>query len=57
LVDEVAAFIAPKILGGQGAPSPVGGQGMASAEAAWQLDAARWEQLGADLLLRGLVRR
>jgi diaminohydroxyphosphoribosylaminopyrimidine deaminase/5-amino-6-(5-phosphoribosylamino)uracil reductase len=57
LVDEVAAFIAPKILGGQGAPSPVGGQGVASAEAAWQLDAARWEQLGADLLLRGLVRR
>jgi diaminohydroxyphosphoribosylaminopyrimidine deaminase/5-amino-6-(5-phosphoribosylamino)uracil reductase len=30
LVDHVAAFIAPKIVGGQAAPSPVGGTGLAA---------------------------
>jgi diaminohydroxyphosphoribosylaminopyrimidine deaminase / 5-amino-6-(5-phosphoribosylamino)uracil reductase len=57
LVDEVAAFIAPGVLGGQGAPSPVGGLGVASADAAWRLDEVRWEQVGIDLLVRGVVRR
>jgi diaminohydroxyphosphoribosylaminopyrimidine deaminase/5-amino-6-(5-phosphoribosylamino)uracil reductase len=56
LVDEVCAFIAPSVLGGQSAPSPVGGQGCARADRAWQLEGARWEQVGTDMMVRGEVR-
>ena len=34
IVDKVVSFIAPKIIGGAAAPSPVGGKGLSSMEEA-----------------------
>ncbi|HET8577284.1 MAG TPA: bifunctional diaminohydroxyphosphoribosylaminopyrimidine deaminase/5-amino-6-(5-phosphoribosylamino)uracil reductase RibD [Methylomirabilota bacterium] len=56
LVDRVAVFIAPILLGGTGAPTPVGGRG-------WPLDAARRlrsvevRRIGEDWLIEADVMR
>ncbi|MHB1133677.1 MAG: bifunctional diaminohydroxyphosphoribosylaminopyrimidine deaminase/5-amino-6-(5-phosphoribosylamino)uracil reductase RibD [Chloroflexota bacterium] len=51
LVDKIYAFIAPKVIGGAGAPTPVGGQGREHMDAALRLRVARTELLGGDLLV------
>ena len=53
LVDRVAAFIAPVIVGGQGAPGPVGGNGVADIAGALRLTDCSWEKVGDDLLVVG----
>ena len=53
LVDKIYAFIAPKIIGGEGAPAPVGGAGASSMDRSWQLERTRWEQIGEDWLIVG----
>ena len=53
LVDKVVAFIAPTIIGGGSAPSPVGGAGIASVSLATRLTLAEVERVGDDLLLVG----
>jgi diaminohydroxyphosphoribosylaminopyrimidine deaminase/5-amino-6-(5-phosphoribosylamino)uracil reductase len=55
LIDHVAVFIAPKISGGKAAPSPVGGIGLAAMTDAFQLQQARIEQIGEDILVEGTV--
>jgi diaminohydroxyphosphoribosylaminopyrimidine deaminase/5-amino-6-(5-phosphoribosylamino)uracil reductase len=56
-IDEVHAFIAPKLVGGSGAPSPVGGEGKRlMAEAASLFDVAI-EQVGPDAYVHGRLRR
>ncbi|HWZ86237.1 MAG TPA: bifunctional diaminohydroxyphosphoribosylaminopyrimidine deaminase/5-amino-6-(5-phosphoribosylamino)uracil reductase RibD [Thermoanaerobaculia bacterium] len=52
LVDKVAAFLAPRVLGGRGATGAVGGTGFALADAP-ELARARVERVGADLLVTG----
>lgn len=54
-VDQVLAFVAPKIIGGQGAPTPVGGDGRPFMAEAWQLREVRMEAYGADMAIAGLV--
>lgn len=56
LVDEVVAFVAPMVIGGEHAPQPVGGHGVARVADAWRLDDLRVERLGDDILVRGRVR-
>ena len=51
LVDEYYFFIAPKILGGQGAKTAVGGAGCARMADAQDLDIRSVEQIGPDLLV------
>ncbi|MCL4464441.1 MAG: bifunctional diaminohydroxyphosphoribosylaminopyrimidine deaminase/5-amino-6-(5-phosphoribosylamino)uracil reductase RibD [Chloroflexi bacterium] len=51
LVDKVYAFVAPKVAGGGRAPTPVGGEGIASMDHALPLQWRRVERLGDDLLL------
>ena len=51
LVDKVYWFIAPKILGGQTAPSPVGGQGVATVDDAVLLKDMKVEAVAEDLLV------
>jgi diaminohydroxyphosphoribosylaminopyrimidine deaminase/5-amino-6-(5-phosphoribosylamino)uracil reductase len=51
-IDEVHAFIAPKLVGGAG-PSAIAGRGIASMSDAVQLNALAVEQLGSDLYLHG----
>jgi diaminohydroxyphosphoribosylaminopyrimidine deaminase/5-amino-6-(5-phosphoribosylamino)uracil reductase len=51
-IDEVHAFIAPKLVGGAG-PSAIAGRGIASMSDAVQLNRLAVEQLGSDLYLHG----
>jgi diaminohydroxyphosphoribosylaminopyrimidine deaminase / 5-amino-6-(5-phosphoribosylamino)uracil reductase len=54
-VDQVLAFVAPKIIGGQGAPTPVGGDGRPFMAEAWQLMDVRYEACGDDIAVSGFV--
>jgi diaminohydroxyphosphoribosylaminopyrimidine deaminase/5-amino-6-(5-phosphoribosylamino)uracil reductase len=57
LVDEVVAFVAPSIIGGLDAPSPVAGRGVERVAQRWQLDEVRTEVVGSEVMWRGIVRR
>lgn len=52
-VDEVYAFIAPKIIGGRAAKTPVEGCGFARMQQALHLIDSRMEQVGEDFLIFG----
>ena len=54
-IQKVLAFIAPKLIGGQGAPSPVGNLGLTQMTAALNLECVRWRSIGADCLLEGYL--
>ena len=56
LVEEIAAFVAPKIIGGEGALSPVGGEGFRKLAESLSLSDLRHEALGADLFLSAKIR-
>ena len=51
LVNRVQAYLAPKLLGGQGAKSPVGGQGFPHPDQALSLSSPPLTRLGEDILL------
>ena len=54
-VQQVLAFIAPKIIGGVGAPTPVGDLNFKQMTEALLLEETTWEQLGNDYLLMGKI--
>lgn len=56
LVDRVAFFVAPRLLGGRTAPGPLGGVGRALKEAV-SVHGLSYRMIGEDLLLEGDVRR
>jgi diaminohydroxyphosphoribosylaminopyrimidine deaminase/5-amino-6-(5-phosphoribosylamino)uracil reductase len=56
-IDEVHAFIAPKIAGGAEAPTPVGGKGIDLISRAIALASPTLEPSGSDIYIRGRVRR
>lgn len=53
VVNQVAFFVAPKILGGRESRPVVGGAERTSLDEAWQLSRLRVERVGDDLLLQG----
>jgi diaminohydroxyphosphoribosylaminopyrimidine deaminase/5-amino-6-(5-phosphoribosylamino)uracil reductase len=55
LVDKVMVFIAPIIIGGDGARSAIGGQGVEKVADALRLENLRWERFGNDMLATGYV--
>ena len=55
LVQSVCAYLAPKLLGGAGAKTPVEGTGVPSPEQAFLLKNTRLQQLGEDFLLESEV--
>lgn len=57
LIDEVFAFIAPKIVGGENSPSPIAGIGMDSMELAWNFQNIQTKTLGPDLLVHGYINK
>ena len=57
LVDKVYVFIAPVIIGGNGAASPVEGQGAAVMAAAWPVAQTSLRQIGPDWLITGYPER
>jgi diaminohydroxyphosphoribosylaminopyrimidine deaminase/5-amino-6-(5-phosphoribosylamino)uracil reductase len=57
LIDEVQAFIAPKLVGGSAAPGPLGGLGWEKMSAAFELADLQVERVGSDLRVRGVLPR
>jgi len=55
-VQKVLAFIAPKIIGGMTAPSPVGDLGFTVMTDALLLQSVQWRSIGSDLLVKGYLR-
>ena len=53
LVDKVVAFVAPAIIGGRSAPSPVGGQGVGEISDIVRLSRVEVERLGSDVAIIG----
>ena len=54
-VDKVISFIAPKILGGENAPTPVGGAGIEKMEDAITLSNLKTSKVGADIMIEGYI--
>ena len=57
VVDKVVVFVAPKIVGGKGAPTPVGGKGIEKIEEAIGLVDLKVRRVGKDLLLEGRIKK
>ncbi|CAI9274974.1 unnamed protein product [Lactuca saligna] len=55
VIHKVHAFVAPKIIGGRNAPSPVGELGMVEMTQALELIDVSYEQIGADVLISGFL--
>lgn len=55
LVDEVMAFVAPKIIGGKDAKTPVEGEGFARMSEAVKLRDLTIDKIGEDVVVTGLV--
>lgn len=56
-VDEVLAFVAPKIIGGKQAKTPVEGDGIEMMSEAIELTDTIVETIGPDILISGLVKK
>ena len=55
IVDKALFFVAPKIVGGEEAPTPVGGLGFETVDEAIRLRDLSVEKIGDDLLIEGYV--
>lgn len=55
IVDKIINFIAPKLLGGKAAPSPLGGEGIASMNEAVRVRNWKMQKLGEDFVVEGYV--
>src|SRR5262249_55608738 len=55
--DEVHAFIAPKLIGGEAAAGPLGGFGIEKIDDAVALTETAIERLGDDIYLHGVLRK
>jgi len=53
--DEAHVFIAPKLIGGEAARSPIHGTGVATMAEAMTFENGAWTSLGADLYWRGRI--
>ncbi|BAY26254.1 riboflavin biosynthesis protein RibD [Calothrix sp. NIES-2100] len=56
-VQKILAFIAPKIIGGSNAPTPVGDLGFTTMTEALTLENVRWRVVGSDCLVEGYLPR
>lgn len=56
-IDEIHAFVAPKLVGGQSAATPIGGVGIAAMHDAMQLAHVDVTCSGEDVYVHGLVRK
>ncbi|MCG8551889.1 MAG: dihydrofolate reductase family protein, partial [Desulfobacterales bacterium] len=55
IVDEVISFIAPKIVGGYEAKTPIGGNGIPRMDNALKLTDIQVERMGDDIMIRGKI--
>jgi diaminohydroxyphosphoribosylaminopyrimidine deaminase/5-amino-6-(5-phosphoribosylamino)uracil reductase len=56
-IDEVHVFIAPKLIGGAAACTPIAGDGVDDIAHGLVLDEPEWKQVGGDMYLRGRVHK
>jgi diaminohydroxyphosphoribosylaminopyrimidine deaminase/5-amino-6-(5-phosphoribosylamino)uracil reductase len=56
-IQKVLAFIAPKIIGGSTAPTPVGDLGLTTMTDALPLKRVSWQLVGSDLLIEGYLEK
>ena len=56
-VQKIYAFIAPKIIGGQDAPSPIGDLGLREMTKAIELQEVRLQSMASDFLVEGYLKR
>jgi diaminohydroxyphosphoribosylaminopyrimidine deaminase/5-amino-6-(5-phosphoribosylamino)uracil reductase len=54
-IDQVTAFVAPKIIGGRTSPTPVGGEGRPFMAEAWPIEEWSWQASDEDLQLSGFI--
>jgi diaminohydroxyphosphoribosylaminopyrimidine deaminase / 5-amino-6-(5-phosphoribosylamino)uracil reductase len=54
-IQKVLTFIAPKIVGGQAAASPVGNLNILNMTNALALERVTWQQIGVDMLMQGYL--
>ncbi|MFB2923991.1 bifunctional diaminohydroxyphosphoribosylaminopyrimidine deaminase/5-amino-6-(5-phosphoribosylamino)uracil reductase RibD [Aerosakkonema funiforme] len=54
-VQKILAFIAPKIVGGTSAPTPVGDLGFTKMSQAFTLERVSWQTVGQDCLMEGYL--
>jgi diaminohydroxyphosphoribosylaminopyrimidine deaminase/5-amino-6-(5-phosphoribosylamino)uracil reductase len=52
-IDHVVTFVAPRIIGGAEAPTPIAGTGLNTMKQAWTLSNRRIQQIGEDILFEG----
>lgn len=57
IVDKVMAFIAPKIIGGENAKTPVGGSGIELIKNSINIYSLDVKKIGEDILIEGYVRK
>jgi diaminohydroxyphosphoribosylaminopyrimidine deaminase/5-amino-6-(5-phosphoribosylamino)uracil reductase len=57
LVDRVYCFMAPVLIGGAAAPTPVDGKGVSRLAQAWRLSDVRVRRVGEDVLIVGSLAR
>ena len=55
VIQKIWAFIAPKLIGGQNAPTPVGDLGIATMDNALPLQDMSLESVGPDWLIQGYL--
>lgn len=55
LIDRVAGFISPILVGGEGAVSPIAGFGVDNVADALKLRDVGWSTMGSDLLIEGYL--
>ena len=55
LIDRVAGFVAPVLLGGKDAPTAISGTGMNLVQDSLKLRDVGWTPLGKDLLVEGYL--
>jgi diaminohydroxyphosphoribosylaminopyrimidine deaminase/5-amino-6-(5-phosphoribosylamino)uracil reductase len=55
-IDEVVAFVAPKLIGGQHAVTAIGGRGIERIDRSVQFCEGEWSPVGSDMCWRGRVR-
>lgn len=56
LVHRVMSFIAPKLIGGESAKTPIGGRGILRMEEVISLKNLKYEEFGQDLMIRGDIK-
>lgn len=57
IVDKVISFVAPKLIGGETAPGPVGGPGVTTMDQALNLTSLKVEKIGEDILVEGYLEK